>query len=71
MVSPLSTRYPQKEWGYPRLMVSIHRLIHKPSTSHAGPPAAGQAIVFPDDASASAGSVYLSDPVKLEHLLAD
>jgi NAD(P)-dependent dehydrogenase (short-subunit alcohol dehydrogenase family) len=33
--------------------------------------AAGQAIVFPDDASASAGSVYLSDPVKLEHLLAD
>src|SRR5215813_12199361 len=32
--------------------------------------AAGQTIVFPDDASASAGSVYLSDPVKLEHLLA-
>jgi hypothetical protein len=27
-------------------------------------------IVFPDDASAGAGSVYLSDPVKLEHLLA-
>jgi hypothetical protein len=33
--------------------------------------AARQAIVFPDDASASAGSVYLCDPVKLEHLLAD
>ena len=32
--------------------------------------AAGQAIVFPDDTSASAGSVYLSDPVQLEHLLA-
>lgn len=32
--------------------------------------AAGQTIVFPDDASAGAGSVYLSDPVKLEHLLA-
>ena len=32
--------------------------------------AAGHTIVFPDDASASAGSVYLSDPVKLEHLLA-
>jgi NAD(P)-dependent dehydrogenase (short-subunit alcohol dehydrogenase family) len=32
--------------------------------------AAGQTIVFPDDASASAGSVYLSDPVQLEHLLA-
>ena len=31
---------------------------------------AGHTIVFPDDASASAGSVYLSDPVKLEHLLA-
>jgi hypothetical protein len=30
----------------------------------------GQTIVFPDDASASAGSVYLSDPVKLENLLA-
>jgi len=26
--------------------------------------------VFPDDASASAGSVYLSDPLKLEQLLA-
>jgi len=32
--------------------------------------AAGEAIVFPDDASASAGSVYLSDPLKLEQLLA-
>jgi len=32
--------------------------------------AAGQTIVFPDDTSASAGSVYLSDPVQLEHLLA-
>jgi hypothetical protein len=31
--------------------------------------AAGQAVVFPDDASASAGSVYLSDPLKLERLL--
>jgi len=31
---------------------------------------AGQTVVFPDDASASAGSIYLSDPVKLEHLLA-
>ena len=32
--------------------------------------AAGQTTVFPDDVSASAGAVYLSDPVKLEHLLA-
>jgi NAD(P)-dependent dehydrogenase (short-subunit alcohol dehydrogenase family) len=32
--------------------------------------AAGQTILFADDTSASAGSVYLSDPVKLEHLLA-
>jgi NAD(P)-dependent dehydrogenase (short-subunit alcohol dehydrogenase family) len=32
--------------------------------------AAGQAIVFPDEASASAGSVYLSDPLQLEHMLA-
>jgi NAD(P)-dependent dehydrogenase (short-subunit alcohol dehydrogenase family) len=32
--------------------------------------AAGQTIVFPDDASASAGSVYLSDPLQLEHMLA-
>jgi hypothetical protein len=32
--------------------------------------AAGHTIVFPDDASADAGSVYLSDPVELEHLLA-
>jgi len=26
--------------------------------------------IFPDDASAGAGSVYLADPVKLEELLA-
>ena len=32
--------------------------------------AAGETIVFPDDASASAGSVYLSDPLKFEHILA-
>jgi hypothetical protein len=32
--------------------------------------AAGQTVVFPDDTSASAGSVYLSDPLQLEHLLA-
>jgi hypothetical protein len=32
--------------------------------------AAGQTVVFPDDASAAARSVYLSDPVKLEHMLA-
>ena len=32
--------------------------------------AAGETVVFPDDASAGAGSVYLSDPVKLEHMLA-
>ena len=32
--------------------------------------AAGHTTVFPDDASASAGSVYLADPLKLEHLLA-
>jgi len=32
--------------------------------------AAGQTVVFPDDASAGAGSVYLSDPLKLEHMLA-
>jgi hypothetical protein len=31
---------------------------------------AGQTVVFPDDTSASAGSVYLSDPLQLEHLLA-
>jgi NAD(P)-dependent dehydrogenase (short-subunit alcohol dehydrogenase family) len=31
--------------------------------------AAGDAVVFPDDASAGAGSVYLSDPLKLERLL--
>jgi NAD(P)-dependent dehydrogenase (short-subunit alcohol dehydrogenase family) len=33
--------------------------------------AAGETVVFPDDASAGAGSVYLSDPVKLERMLAD
>jgi short-subunit dehydrogenase len=32
--------------------------------------ATGQTIVFPDDTSATAGEVYLSDPVQLEHLLA-
>jgi NAD(P)-dependent dehydrogenase (short-subunit alcohol dehydrogenase family) len=32
--------------------------------------ATGQTIVFPDDVSATAGEVYLSDPVQLEHLLA-
>jgi NAD(P)-dependent dehydrogenase (short-subunit alcohol dehydrogenase family) len=32
--------------------------------------ATGQTIVFPDDTSATAGEVYLSDPVRLEHLLA-
>lgn len=32
--------------------------------------AAGETLVFPDDSSAGAGSVYLSDPVKLEQMLA-
>jgi NAD(P)-dependent dehydrogenase (short-subunit alcohol dehydrogenase family) len=32
--------------------------------------AAGEEMVFPDDASAGAGSVYLADPVQLERLLA-
>lgn len=32
--------------------------------------AAGQSVVWPDDASAGAGSVYLSDPQKLEQMLA-
>ena len=32
--------------------------------------AAGETLVFPDDASAAAGSVYLADPVKLEAMLA-
>ena len=32
--------------------------------------AAGQTLIFPDDASAGAGSVYLAAPVKLEELLA-
>ena len=31
---------------------------------------AGQTTVFPDDASARAGSVYLSDPLQLERMLA-
>ena len=31
--------------------------------------AAGETVVFPDDASAAAGAVYLQDPVKLEQLL--
>ena len=32
--------------------------------------AAGETVVFPDDASAAAGSVYLQDPLKLEQMLA-
>jgi short-subunit dehydrogenase len=32
--------------------------------------AAGESTVFPDDASAGAGSVYLTDPLKLEQMLA-
>jgi NAD(P)-dependent dehydrogenase (short-subunit alcohol dehydrogenase family) len=32
--------------------------------------AAGETMVFPDDASAAAGAVYLNDPAKLEQLLA-
>jgi NAD(P)-dependent dehydrogenase (short-subunit alcohol dehydrogenase family) len=32
--------------------------------------AAGESTVFPDDASAGAGSVYLADPLKLEQMLA-
>lgn len=32
--------------------------------------AAGETLVFPDDASSAAGSVYLGDPVELERLLA-
>lgn len=31
---------------------------------------AGETVVFPDDASAGAGSVYLTDPIKLEQMLA-
>jgi NAD(P)-dependent dehydrogenase (short-subunit alcohol dehydrogenase family) len=31
---------------------------------------AGQTLIFPDDASTGAGSIYLTDPVKLEQLLA-
>src|SRR6201990_3404526 len=30
----------------------------------------GESLVFPDDASAAAGSVYLGDPIGLEHMLA-
>jgi hypothetical protein len=41
-----------------------------PMAGYSASKAAGQTIVFPDDASAGAGSVYLSDPVQLEHLLA-
>lgn len=32
--------------------------------------AAGESVVFPDDASSAAGSVYLTDPLKLEQMLA-
>lgn len=32
--------------------------------------AAGETVVFPDDASAGAGAVYLSDPLQLEKILA-
>ena len=32
--------------------------------------AAGDAVVWPDDASAAAGSVYLADPLQLERMLA-
>ncbi len=31
--------------------------------------AAGESLTFPDDASAAAGTVYLSDPIKLQQLL--
>lgn len=31
--------------------------------------AAGEPVVFPDDASAAAGAVYLTDPLKLEQML--
>jgi NAD(P)-dependent dehydrogenase (short-subunit alcohol dehydrogenase family) len=31
--------------------------------------AAGDSVTFPDDASAAAGAVYLSDPIKLEQML--
>jgi NAD(P)-dependent dehydrogenase (short-subunit alcohol dehydrogenase family) len=30
----------------------------------------GQSVIWPDDASASAGSVYVSDPLRLEQMLA-
>ena len=32
--------------------------------------ATGQSVVWPDDTAAGGGSVYLSDPLKLEHMLA-
>jgi NAD(P)-dependent dehydrogenase (short-subunit alcohol dehydrogenase family) len=32
--------------------------------------AAGHEVVWPDDASAAAGSVYLADPLQLEQMLA-
>jgi NAD(P)-dependent dehydrogenase (short-subunit alcohol dehydrogenase family) len=32
--------------------------------------AAGDSVTFPDDVSAAAGAIYLSDPVKLEQMLA-
>jgi hypothetical protein len=31
--------------------------------------AASETVVFPDDASAAAGTAYLTDPLKLEQLL--
>jgi hypothetical protein len=31
--------------------------------------AAGESLAFPDDASAAAGMVYLSDPIKLQRPL--
>lgn len=32
---------------------------------------AGDTVIWPDDASAAAGAVFLTDPVKLEQMLAD
>ncbi|MDT3445839.1 hypothetical protein [Pseudofrankia sp. BMG5.37] len=32
--------------------------------------AAGQSVIWPDDASAGAGSLYLGDPAGLERMLA-
>jgi hypothetical protein len=31
--------------------------------------AAGEQVVYPDDASAAAGAIYLADPLKLEQML--